>query len=693
MKDRRSPERCWSDSWKSFKEIRDDLPDILRSIPVLKRPRGNQRKRNPPIYRNVVCAFDIETSRKGNLSWMYIWQFQLGRDITIIGRSWMEFIELIETINQVYTAEKVLIFVHNLAYEWQYIRTLFDFQEEDVFFIDSRKPLKVTYGSCEFRCSFRLTNMDLDHFLDAMQVENPKTELDYSVTRYPDTELTEEELQYCINDVKGLVQAIYRKNELEHDTLYKMPLTSTGYVRRIVKKEMRSYNRDSMRRMQPEYWDLAMAMREAFRGGNTHTNRHYAAQILEKLRNRDRVSSYPAALMLNKYPIGRWSYHKGANWRTLQTLVKRKRAILMRVGFKGLALKNATWGCPYLSRSKCRYIDKYDDCYVEDNGRIISCSYLETTITDVDLFDIILKEYDISQIRLIDVWSASYGDLPKQIKRCIMKFYQDKTDLKAASKTDPEALYYYNQAKALLNSIYGMMCQNMLKPTYKYKDGDCKLIGIEDPESFLRDQNRKAWLNYAWGIWCTAYARRDLEEAMLHVGGDRFAYCDTDSVKYIDPDREVDWTEFNRKREKLAAAAGASAKDQEGNTYYLGTWDEEDPYDRAVFMGAKKYAYEINGKLGVTTAGVTKRKGLGAKELKKLENYKAGFTFKEAGGLEAKYVDDLNYCCTLIDGHMVDLTKCVTLLPSEYTLGLTGDYERLLKNPDYYLDFKGKLGL
>ena len=52
----------------------------------------------------------------------------------------------------------------------------------------------------------------------------------------------------------------------------------------------------------------------------------------------------------------------------------------------------------------------------------------------------------------------------------------------------------------------------------------------DDPETKLLKHNRNALINYAWGVWCTAWVRYRLEH------GD-FLYCDTDCVKYVDHDQ------------------------------------------------------------------------------------------------------------------------------------------------------------
>ena len=70
-----------------------------------KRAGKKQKSRAMRQYVDVVCAFDIETSRvainaNGDPeSAMYIWQFQAGLECTYIGRTWDEFRIFVSRIN------------------------------------------------------------------------------------------------------------------------------------------------------------------------------------------------------------------------------------------------------------------------------------------------------------------------------------------------------------------------------------------------------------------------------------------------------------------------------------------------------------------------------------------------------------------------------------------------------------------
>ena len=232
-------------------------PTMLEAIPLQRRkgrPGARAKKPETHRYKDIVCAFDIETtkitrgqiqiaegvSREDYIAFMYVWQFQVGKGITIMGRYWDEFTALLRMIAQVLkTDERLVVFVHNLSYEWSFLRDQNvlgpDINRESVFCIKPRKVIKFLChkDKIEFRCSYIHSNMGLDAFTEKMQVEHRKLSgdlYDYSVARYPWTELSDYEKAYCANDVIGLVEAIETECKFDHDDLYSLPLTSTGYV-------------------------------------------------------------------------------------------------------------------------------------------------------------------------------------------------------------------------------------------------------------------------------------------------------------------------------------------------------------------------------------------------------------------------------------------------------------------------------
>ena len=370
-----------------------------------------------------------------------------------------------------------------------------------------------------------------------------------------------------------------------------------------------------------------------------------------------------------KYPMSRFYPIPDCNIdNILDQIFKYHKAILMRIAFYDLDLKNITIGCPYLSSSKCRNIING----VYDNGRVLRADYLETTITDVDL-RIILNCYKWKQSTIWDAYYSVYKRLPEMLLDVVREFYRVKTELKGV-KEDSEDYLYYQLNKEMLNSCYGMTAQDPVKDTIDFiADSDELFIERNEPlEKLLKESNRKAFLSYAWGTWITCWARYRLQQA-IDKAGENFVYCDTDSVKFIG---DLDLTEFNNERIRECHERNACAVDRNGEIHYMGVFEDDGSYKKFATLGAKKYCYtDQNDKLHITIAGVNKR--LGADELGQIDNFKEGFTFSAAGGTESTFNDNIAVE-TEIDGHLLTITDNLVIKPSTYTLGVTQEFKDLI---------------
>lgn len=426
-------------------------------VALLKNRRGNPSGKRRH-YMALTTAFDIETTVLDGMdqSVMYIWQWQFGEDYTVIGRTWEEFTDLMDRIRKALPSDRWLVcYTHNLSFEFQFLKGIYSFTPQEVFAISSRKILKCDmYEQFEFRCSYKLTNMSLGQFTKKMNVKHQKLsgeEFDYTIKRYPWTELTDREIEYCTNDVLGLVEAINAQMARDGDTLQTIPLTSTGYVRRDAKRAMRdgSIHHNFVGSILPDY-EQFKALREAFRGGNTHANRYYAGDILENVHSADESSAYPYVLANCEFPMSQFipiPKSSLCNSKIARYMKNRHKALLLRIAVKNIRLRNPFWGCPYISKSKCRNVKRSVD--TEDNGRILSADYLEMTVTDIDL-RIVLDEYEADKVKYIQGWYASYKRLPRSLVVQVIKYYTDKTELKGVVGQE----VYYDKAKALLNALY-----------------------------------------------------------------------------------------------------------------------------------------------------------------------------------------------------------------------------------------------
>ena len=661
------------------------------NIPAQKRKKGNQSTSQKYYYKDIITAFDIETTyiKEIDQSVMYIWQWQLGDSCTVVGRTWWDFKRFIRIlIDHLDKTERLVVYVHNLSFEFQFLSGVLEFLPEDVFAVDHRKVLKATYqGKIEFRCSYLQTNMNLRAFCEKMGVKNYKLKMDYKKRRYWYTDLTPKEMAYCLNDVRGLVEAIQKEMERDGDNLYTIPLTSTGYARRDAKKAMRKVSRAYIQNQVPS-WELYKLLREAFRGGNTHASRYYSTLTIKNVKSVDISSCYPDAICNELYPVSKFFIINEPTVADVQKYVhEKKRACLIRCSLLNVRLKDDLIPVPYLAVSKCHGIANG----VYDNGRILSADVIGlTTFTDIDL-KILEEQYDFDLIP-ITLAHARYGKLPPSYIKTVIEYYQNKTDLKD-KKDDEEhtAEFYallYNKFKNLLNSLYGLMAQDPVKINIQYVD-EMELFQEDpeaDPEEILKEHNKRAFLLYQWGVWVCCWGRYHLQQG-IDACGDGFIYCDTDSCKYVG---EVDWDKLNVERKKKSEQNKTFATDPNGKKHYMGLFEYEGEYKKFLTMGAKKYAYvkleedketgELKEVLHITIAGVNKR--IGAIELKRaggLKAMKEGFVFKYAGGLEARYQDHPEvYEYITEDNVPIPVTRNVSLVENTKTLGLTDEYRQLI---------------
>ena len=660
----------------------------FRSLDIQKRNRGNNATRQKYYYLDIITAFDIETTyiKEIDESVMYIWQWQFGDKCTVVGRTWYDLRRFLVELQEILGKNRLMIFVHNLSFEFQYLSGVFEFDTNDVFCIDHRKILKALLYNCfEFRCSYLQTNLSLRSFCEKMGVKSYKLKMDYKKRRYWYTDLTPKELAYCINDVRGLVEAITKEMQRDGDNLYTLPLTSTGYARRDAKKAMHKVSKSFIQNQLPDTRIYELC-REAFRGGNTHASRYYSNQILEDLNSIDIASAYPSVIVNDDLPVSKFTILKSCDIDKLEELIyKRHKAVLVRCTLFDLKLKDDLIPVPYIPISKT--IGAVNALL--DNGRIISADVVgQITLTDID-YKIIKKQYDF-KMDVITVATARYGKLPAPLRECVMEYFKAKTDLKSkpGDQEHSEEFYklLYDKSKNLLNAQYGMMAQS-IKDQIKY---------INDPEALyeaegipldilIRDHNKRAFLAYQWGCWITARCREKLQTG-IDLLGIRFVYCDTDSCKYIGSDIDLD--KLNKESIKKSELNKTYADDPNGKRHYMGVFEVEDHIKYFKTMGAKKYAYiDDNDNLHITIAGVNKK--IGAIELTRaakkenktpLEVMDEGFVFKYAGGLEARYSDTPKVREWITeDGERIRITRNVSLVENTKTLGLTNEYRELLK--------------
>lgn len=586
-------------------------------------------------YLNAPCAFDIETTSfyqkgdagipsledegKGYEKKATMYAFVLGIDgKCVLGRTWEDFTNYLHRIAEFYslsTRRRMIIYVHNLDFEFQFIKDIL--QWDRVFATDERKPLSaLTTDGFEFRDSYKLSGYSLKwvgEHLHTYKVRKMSGDLDYSLFRHSTTPLTDKEKGYILND--GLVVMAYIQEEIDRlGDITKIPLTKTGYVRRLCRRAC--YPRDDIHAY-CEYYDLMQdnpisslteyqELKRAFQGGFTHASCLRSFAKLTDVHSYDFTSSYPAVMVTERYPMGKGRIVQIHSVKELDDLCKLY-AVLFDVEIFGL--EDNYHFEHYLSSSKCT--DKRG--FTLDNGRIVKASHLYTTWTDVDYL-IAKRCYRWERIAVANVRIYEKGYLPLPLVRSILTLYRTKTELKGVKGREVEYLH----SKEQLNSCYGMCVTDVLQDEITYKDGKWEDVGKSTPEETIMKYNlsRNRFLSYKWGVWVTAYARRNLwMGGILNLQGD-YVYSDTDSVKFIHLDRhKAQFDHYNenmdRKIRRICKLRGLEYEDfapktKEGKTKEIGLWDYEGKYDHFKTLGAKRYMVEKEGSITSTISGINK---------------------------------------------------------------------------------------
>lgn len=652
-------------------------------------------------YFDLACSFDIETTTILNddpYAFMYQWQYCI-EDFVFMGKTWEDFMRFnnilaselelgIEMIDGTLTGRSIVTYIFNLSFEFQFMR-YFIGDIISPLITEKYSPLLVpTSLGITYRCAYRLTNKSLDAFTKGCQHHKLKGDLDYSITRVPIKDdpkngLTDLELAYCYNDVKGLSEAI--RDRFEKDKKYSIatiPLTSTGYVRKDAQQSMRKAPKNRRHFIETQLDSHLYEMcRAAFRGGNTHANAAHVGKILHNVKSWDLASSYPAWILTQTYPIGKFELYEDISSlnfiANLYTIVKQY-CLLVTIRLYDFEYIGSC-GVPYISRSKTflRICDK--ESIIEDNGRLYSAPFAEMTLTDIDLL-MILKYYKYEKIEIVEAYRSHRGMLPNELRRVCLDYYKKKTTLKGVTSEDGSAEYEYARAKEMLNSTYGMCVQRYDRTEFEYIDN--KYIPVHKPLKEMLEKyynSESSFLSYQFGVWITAWARFVLQMG-LDIAGPDLVYCDTDSVKYIG-DHEEEFQKLNKHLRDNALKHGAVAYNKEGKEYPVGIYDQEKTYTDFKTLGAKKYIYSYdNGKtIHSTISGVSK--DIGEKFFTKhgFDAFTPDTIIPVSGKVSAHYHDDGIHYVT-IKGVKILTASSVALVPAAYTIHITHDYHDFIES-------------
>lgn len=688
------------------KGILEDIKNSLLDDIYVTIEKKTKKKTYQETWINYPCSFDTETTTLDAyegwnqtdepVGFTYLYQFNLfGR--VFFFRHYYEVIDFLDKVEDVFRTDiyHLVIYVHNLSYEFQFIKDWIGIDADSVFAVEKRKVIKFKdKRGIEYRDSYKLTNMSLEKLTEDYSsfYKKKKEIMNYSLYRDAFTELDMSTIMYSALDVLSLSDALqgFMKANNFHiwDTIY----TSTGIVRNDVREHMFSHswkathtmiNRTKLNK------ELYLLMQDLKAGGNTHANREYIGQILSNLGHGDFTSSYPYQMICNRtYPIGKWEAHDfmkdGEFDATEYDILRQGNVIIGRFTFVNLRLKKDIYvPIPYLSASRAIAGDYKFTEYGYDNGRILSTTGTITlAFYDEEFIHCVLPQYDFDALYVSDAYISKKGHIIYTLREKVFEYYQKKTELKGIESKK----YEYMKSKNCVNGIFGMCYTDPIRETILFNadtmqlEKDYTKIDIDEAlEKYYK--SAKTFLPYQWGSYTAMLGRVALQSMIDLFDPHDVVYVDTDSCFFLHPEKYHDT--INNYNNKLLAdyniiKSGIPnyAVTKNGAIKYLGIIDMEENADEFVTLGAKKYAQVIDGKFEITIAGVPKSKG--SEEMETINNFHCGFVFRHCDKKRLRYNDERTIRRVTTDKGSFDTFSNIAMLDTTYELDITDEFESLV---------------
>ena len=613
----------------------------------------------------------------------YVWQFGIN-DKYYYGRDIEDFYKLLDDFPE---DMHVRIAVHNLPFEWHFLDRL---TWSKVFAKSAHKPITASsseHPNIQFYCTYSLTNRSLESWGEFLKVPKLVGFLDYNQMRTPLTPLDSKAMQYAERDLKVMYEGI--KDELKtYGSVWKLPLTSTGKVRRIVKDMLMQddeYRKYIKRLIPPDPYQYRTSLK-VFAGGYTHGNRtkvNYTWFNTDGKHGQhvDYTSDYPFQMVARKFPCSQWAYHPKE---FPDPATYEDRAYKIHVIFADIEVQTQN---TYIAMSHC-------DCanYETDNGKLIKAESCDIWITELDL-DIINKtyKYDKDKTKVLEVWQAGKDYLPIEYVKYILQLFADKTLLKGVD--DYECALQKNR----LNALFGMMVTALLQASITW-DTDTLEWGskrvttdqiIEHLKKLSRWTDSRYFANFDWGVWVCAWARWMIWNDIIIPYDKNVLYSDTDSAFL---NTVIEWSAYNKSQSdilrKVCAERGLDynatcPKNKKGKQSFLGQLTIEEEWIEFRTLGAKRYCerWKSDNMLHLTVAGINKEAVSCLND--DIENFKDGLVFdkdeKDVSKLLHTYIDNMPDI-TFPDGYVSKQRRGVNLRPNGYRLSLDPEYSRLVNS-------------
>jgi len=637
-------------------------------------------------YSELVITVDTETSKSKNkddkTNHVCIWTMTI-RDFdkeyeTLWGRTPGELVKCLHYMRHNIHADKVLVYIHNLGYDYIFLRKFlfktFGYPVRQL----NVKPLEPV--SVEFKCgyvirdSLVIAQRKLEKWAEDLDVEHKKAvgKWDYSLYRNSKYEYSEDELEYAEFDTRALAECIVATAKGIGVKMKDMPYTCTGIVRNEVRKVgFKNNAREEFLKACPDFVTYKQ-LEACYSGGYTHGHRDLLDTLQFDVECRDFASSYPFVMMCGRVPVERFKPVKSCNISRILNNSD-KYGFIFNFVARDIRLKDDRTAMPYIQYAHCKYGVNME----VDNGRVIKADLIEIPMTEQDLLTI-SEQYDYSLGIALNVKCSKKDYLPKWLRDYVWSLWYAKCTLKGG---DP---VLYALAKSKLNSVYGMCVEKWTKFNIleDYENNEYK-IDKDTPEEDIFDHhinNKRSILQYQWGVWISAIARRNLFKLgkCIDMSDDGLTlpwiYSDTDSI-YSNKWNEDKLAEYNKDAKQQLIDAGYGAVEYNGKEFWLGVAEFDGRYKEFKTLGCKRYAcITEDGHVKITVAGVPKKSG--ARFLERagrlckcdpLDFFKTGLVFpgKITGKLGHSYLfrNDI-----IIDDDGNEIGDSIDLVPCDYKL-------------------------
>lgn len=423
----------------------------------------------------------------------------------------------------------------------------------------------VKHRNCtiEFRDSVKLMPFTLKQLGNAFKTKHQKLDMEYTGYRYAGCPITHEEMQYIINDVFVLKEALEVMINDGHDKLtigsccvdeFKKTIGTTDFDKWF--PDLKEITLDKCFR----WSNVDEYVRRSYHGGWCYLKKSYENKWISQGQTFDVNSLYPSVMHSksgNYYPIGKPKFWKGeipdeAKREGIVYFVRLRCRFELKEGFlPTIQIKRDFRYSPteWLETSDVYYKGEYHRYFKDLNGEIKEAKP-EMILTFRD-YELLLAHYNVYDLEIIDgCWF--YG-IKGIFDEYIDKYMHIKENATGALRSE---------AKLFLNNLYGKLSSSD-DSSYRvpYLDTDENHVDLE-----IVSEHEKRTFAIPAGSMVTAYARYfTITHAQKNY--DKFIYADTDSLHCLNGEM----VDINEHPSALLC------------------WKKESEWSRAKFLRAKTY--------------------------------------------------------------------------------------------------------